>query len=164
MDKTMTTKEIAENIGKPDRTVRDWVKSLTAKSTVVAAKSATSSPAYPAQWTLAEVCEIIEEGLGVGAANAFRDNAVYNKMDNKATATTRLPAGAQMLALEKIYGTEEAKKRIDFAMGYTAVVEKPATLQIGSKQLSKAAYAVEMEERKKEDAKKYARGLKSLFD
>lgn len=162
MDKTMTTKEIAAAVGQTERSVQMWAKKTGEKISSVAEKISSAGHGVSAQYTLAEACKIIEQGMGADVAAVFRTNATNAVL--QATVTTRLPAGAQMLALEKIYGTEEAKKRIDFAMGYTAMVEKPSLLQIGGKQLSKAAYAVEMKERKKQEAKKYARGLKSLFD
>ena len=40
----MTTREIADAVGKPIRTVQDWVKELSAKSALISAKSASSSP------------------------------------------------------------------------------------------------------------------------
>lgn len=75
----MTTKQIAEAVGKPERTVRDWVKALAAKSAVITAKLAASSPMKPANYTLAETCDIIEEGLGK-AADVYRTNAVNAEM------------------------------------------------------------------------------------
>lgn len=71
----MTSKDIAEALGKPLRTVQDWIKATGAKSASIDAKSASSSSTYPADYTLAEVCQIIEEGMGADVANAYRTNA-----------------------------------------------------------------------------------------
>lgn len=71
----MTTKEIAEAVGQTDRNVRNWIAKLSEKSSAVAEKSSESSPAYPADYDLAEVCLIIEEGLGKQAADVYRTNA-----------------------------------------------------------------------------------------
>jgi transposase len=76
----MTTKQIAEAVGKPVRTVQDWVKELGAKSALISAKSASSSPMYPTDYTLSEVCQIIEEGMGKAAADVYRTNAVNAEM------------------------------------------------------------------------------------
>lgn len=84
MEKNMMTKEIAAAIGKPVRTVQDWIKNLSAKSASVSAKSASSSPMNPARYTLAEVCQIIEEGMGADVANTFRTNAATAEMTKPA--------------------------------------------------------------------------------
>lgn len=75
----MTTKQIAEAVSRPEKTVRDWVlrianptkkqidkfgKDVVAKSAAIKAKSATSSPMVPADYDLEETVAIIEVGLG----------------------------------------------------------------------------------------------------
>lgn len=71
----MTTKEIAEAVGKEERTVRNWVKRLAEKNTVIAEKLAASSPMKPANYDIDETCAIIEQGMGKNAASLFRENA-----------------------------------------------------------------------------------------
>jgi hypothetical protein len=71
----MTTKDIARAIGKEERTVRNWVKRLAEKSSVVAEKLSVSSPMKPADYDLEETVSIIEIGLGKNAASLFRENA-----------------------------------------------------------------------------------------
>ena len=71
----MTTKEIAEAVGKDERTVRRWVTKVADKMTVVADKMTASSPMKPADYTLDETCEIISAGMGANAAGIFRANA-----------------------------------------------------------------------------------------
>ncbi len=62
----MTSKDIAAAVGKPERTVRRWIENLAAKSAVVAAKLAASSPReaerdrnYQSFWHRHEVERII---------------------------------------------------------------------------------------------------------
>lgn len=71
----MTTKQIAEAVGKEERTVRNWVKRLAEKMAAVAEKSSASSPMKPADYDLDETCAIIEAGLGKNAASLYRENA-----------------------------------------------------------------------------------------
>jgi len=71
----MTTKEIAEAVGRAEKTVRTWAAKAAAKSAEAAAKSAEATPSHPADWTLEEACDIIEIGLGKNAASLFRENA-----------------------------------------------------------------------------------------
>jgi len=73
----MTTKQIAEAVGKPEKTVRTWASKAAAKSAEAAAKLAEAqrSGGKPADWDLDETCAIIETGMGKNAASLFRENA-----------------------------------------------------------------------------------------
>jgi hypothetical protein len=73
----MTTKEIAEAVGKPEKTVRTWAAKAAAKSAEAGAKLAEAqrSGGKAAEWSLEESCAIIEIGLGKNAASLFRENA-----------------------------------------------------------------------------------------
>lgn len=72
----MTTKEIAEAVGKPERTVQNWTKKLSAKMEQVSAKMEQArKTSKPAEYDLDETCAIIEIGLGKNAASLFRENA-----------------------------------------------------------------------------------------
>ena len=51
----MTVREIAEAVGQTDRSVRNWVKRLAEKDSVIAEKLSVSSPMKPADYTLAEI-------------------------------------------------------------------------------------------------------------
>lgn len=73
----MTTKQIAEAVGKTERTVRNWATRLAEKSAVVAEKLSASSPMKPADWDLEETIAIVELGLGRNAAALFRENATH---------------------------------------------------------------------------------------
>jgi hypothetical protein len=76
----MTTKQIAEAVGKPEKTVRTWASKAAAKSAEAAAKLAEAqrSGGKPADWDIDETCAIIETGLGKNAASLFRENARHN--------------------------------------------------------------------------------------
>ena len=156
----MTTKQISETMGKPEQTVRNWVRSLASKSDVVKSKLDASSPAKPVDWTLFEVGEIIREGMGDGAAGAFKVNATYAEMERQAAsqpakASTKLPSGAQINAMARLYGDMEARKRVDFAMGYVPTGTEVATIAIAENvgRLSRQAYAVEMKNREQAENK-----------
>ena len=79
----MTTKEIAESVGKNEGTVRGWVRRLASKNDAVASKNDASSSMKPADYALGETCAIIEQGMGKNAASLFRENA---------KRTTNIPA------------------------------------------------------------------------
>jgi len=157
----MTTKEIAQATGKPERTIRDWVKAVTAKSATITAKLATSSPAYPADYTLAEVCQIIEEGMGPEAANVYRTNAVHATMaqEPKAPRLTGALVTSLLRACEK---GKLSDYQFQVMIGAPIVENVPTPskqpLQIESSigRINKVSYAVEMKIRAKEQAKKDA--------
>jgi hypothetical protein len=89
----MTTKQIAEYLGKPERTVRDWVKALSAKSAEVLAKIAEArATSKPADYDLAETCQIIEEGMGKDVADVYRTNAVNAEMAKAPTRPVEPPS------------------------------------------------------------------------
>ena len=71
----MTTKQIAEAVGKAEKTVRTWAAKAAAKSAVMAAKLAASTSTHPADYDLDETVAIIEVGLGKNAAALYRENA-----------------------------------------------------------------------------------------
>jgi len=71
----MTTKEIAEAVGKSEKTVRTWTAKVAAKSATIAAKLAVSSPMKPADYDLDETVAIIAHGMGKNAADLYRMSA-----------------------------------------------------------------------------------------
>ncbi len=156
----MTTKEISEAMGRPEQTVRNWIRSLASKSDVVKSKLDASSPMKPADWTLFEVGEIIQEGMGTGAAGSFKVNATYAEMERQAAnqpakASIKLPSGAQINAMHRLYGDQEARKRIDYRLGYTATAHEVTAIAIAENigRLSRQAYAVEMKNREQAESK-----------
>lgn len=75
----MTTKEIAEAVGKTERSVRNWANKVAENNSVVAEKIAASTSMHPADYSLDETVSIIEAGLGKNAADIFRMNAESSK-------------------------------------------------------------------------------------
>jgi hypothetical protein len=71
----MTTKEIAQAVGKDERTIQRWIKRAGDKMSSVADKMSDAGHGKPADYTLEETCAIIEAGLGKNAAGIFRANA-----------------------------------------------------------------------------------------
>ena len=71
----MTTKEIAEAVGKDERTVQRWAKKASDKMSSVSDKMSSGSPANPADYDLNETCSIIEIGMGKNAADLYRTSA-----------------------------------------------------------------------------------------
>jgi hypothetical protein len=66
----MTTKQIAEATSREYRAVQNWASMVSAKNAEVFAKIAQArKTSKPADYTLIEVCEIIEAGLGKAAAD-----------------------------------------------------------------------------------------------
>jgi len=71
----MTTKEIAEAVGKTERSVRNWVAKVAENFSSVAEKSSASTATYPADYDLEETCQILETGIGKNAADLYRMSA-----------------------------------------------------------------------------------------
>jgi hypothetical protein len=159
----MTVKEIAEAVGKDPATVARWVQSTSLKMQEVSCKvQEARKTSKPADYDLVETCAIIAEGMGEDVANVFRTNAVKAKMETK--KPTRLPTASQMTTLERLYGTEGARDRIDFVMGYKEQPKAIEPLALPPPRLSKQAYAVEMKVREREQAKREAeRATPKLF-
>ena len=73
---TMTTKQIAVAVSKPERTVHNWIKRVSANMEQVSAKMAQArKTSKPAEYSFDETIEIIKTGMGVNAALIFKSNA-----------------------------------------------------------------------------------------
>jgi hypothetical protein len=83
----MTTKEIAQAVGKDERTIQRWVKRAGDKMPSVADKMSSAGHGKSADYTLEETLAIIEAGLGKNASGVFRANA-----EKPAPDTTSLTA------------------------------------------------------------------------
>ncbi len=73
----MTTKQIAEAVGKAEKTVRTWAAKVAAKSAGAGAKlaEAQKSGGKPVDWNLDETVAIIAHGMGRNAADLYRMSA-----------------------------------------------------------------------------------------
>lgn len=72
----MTTKQIAESVGKDERSVRRWINKASDKMSGCADKmSDAEKTKKPVDWTLDETIAIIETGMGKSAAQIYRMNA-----------------------------------------------------------------------------------------
>jgi len=77
----MTTKEIAEAVGKKERTIHYWLESLSAINADISAKIAEArATSKPADYTLDETVLIIEVGMGRNAADLFRMSAMQKEV------------------------------------------------------------------------------------
>lgn len=93
----MTTKQVAEAVGKPEQTVRNWVRRLASKMDVVKSKLEASSPMKPADFDLDETIQIIAEGLGKNAAAVYAENARRAEAVQRAGNDDRFDRLAQMV-------------------------------------------------------------------
>ncbi|MFH2115664.1 MAG: hypothetical protein ABIJ86_14290 [Spirochaetota bacterium] len=90
----MTTRQIADAVGKDERTVQRWAKRIGDKMSSIGDKLASigdklasiQKSGKPADYDLDETCSIIEMGLGRNAASLFRENARHTLPATPATA------------------------------------------------------------------------------
>jgi hypothetical protein len=86
----MTTKEIAQAVGKDERSVQRWIAKILQRQNddvdrqndavkSIRLKAGNKDPHHPADYTLEETIAIIEEGMGSDAAGIFRDNAAAQR-------------------------------------------------------------------------------------
>jgi hypothetical protein len=93
----MTTREIAEAVGKPERTVKGWATKAGAISASAGAKLASAGHGKAAEWDLDEACLIIEIGLGKNASYLFRESSKQKAPESiaeivRATIAAMIPA------------------------------------------------------------------------
>jgi hypothetical protein len=150
----MTVKEIAKAVGKEVRSVHYWAEKTSAKNAQVCAKIAQAkATSCPADYTLAETCEIIAEGMGEDVANVFRTNATQVKVEEM--QLIKIPSGA---ALKELRMAAQAglltKEQFQVMIGAPIIVSQTTPqLPAPAPQLSKQAYAVEMANRAKAESK-----------
>jgi len=156
----MTTKEIAMAVGKEVRAIQNWVKIASEKNASIDAKNASSNSTHPADYTLAETCDIIESGLGKSAADVYRTNAANAELKKQPAKMT----GAYLAEINKAYDRSILSKNEARAMLGLQPVQEQLQIADGIGRISKQAYAVEMKVREKEKEKKEARKLPNLFD
>lgn len=141
----MTTKQIAEYLGKPEKTVRTWAASAAAKSAIATAKLAVGSPTKPADWDLEETCQIIAEGMGEDVADVYRTNAVNAELASRPVKSTRLPNGTQLRELRLMAAAGKLDKAdLRRLLGLEAVRSPIAPLlpePVASDEMADAAFA-----------------------
>ena len=121
----MTTREIAESVGKDYSTVSRWIEKVSCNMQEIYCKvQEAKRTSKPADYEPREVAAIIAQGMGDDVAGAFKVNATYAEMERQAASqpaksSTKLPSGAQINAMHRLYGDQEARKRIDYCLGYT---------------------------------------------
>ena len=157
----MTIKEIAKVTGREERAVHNWAKSVSAKNAEISAKIAQAkATSKAADYTLAETCLIIEEGLGPAAANIYRTNAVHAEQ-LKASMQPKV-SGALVNAMFRMYGPAEGQRRIDFMLGIQpAQAQQPLQIESKSQALppqgARQVYAVAIKAMQKVNAENSAK-------
>jgi ribosomal protein L21 len=149
----MTVKEIASAVNKDSSTVSRWVERVSCKMQEVYCKmQEAKATKKPADYTLAETCAIIAEGMGEDVANVFRTNATQSRA--KEMQLIKIPSGA---ALKELRIAAQSglltKEQFQVMIGAPIMAGKPTQLQALIQRLSKQAYAVEMANRAKAEAK-----------
>ena len=71
----MTTKQIAEAVGKDERTVQRWARKVSENNRSIANKQMHSSSTHPADYDFDETIEIIRSGMGENAAEVYKHSA-----------------------------------------------------------------------------------------
>ena len=119
----MTIKEIAKVANVDEVTIRRWAKKASDKMPSVSGKmTGALMTKVAANFTLPETIAIVRAGDNDTLANLLEQNASETATAKAPRAAShRLPNGAQMLSLAKIYGSQEAAKRMDFLIGYSPV-------------------------------------------
>lgn len=139
VENEMTVREIAQAVGKDERSVARWVSSLSDKMTEISDKvSKAKATSKAADYSLFETCAIIEEGMGQAAASIYRANAKPEKKTGKITPYSasfirevRLALGKEAAAALLTGLPIEAKKPI--------TIEAPKTLP---EEVARQVYAV----------------------
>lgn len=113
--KGMTIKQIAEACNVAESTVRSWAHK-TAESADISAKIAKSRGKRAVKLSLDETLAIVRAGGRHTLASLLEENAKKHSGDDR---IHRFPNGAQLTELRRIYGPQEAARRVDFAIGYS---------------------------------------------
>ena len=121
----MTTKEIAEAVGKEERTIRRWISKLPGLTD----KMSVSSPMNPADFLLEETCAIIETGMGKNAADLFRMSA------RKPTENKELVTRGDLAAFGAAIVSEMMKQFLPLLQNPIQKMERPVQIQIEAPKL-----------------------------
>jgi len=124
----MTTKMIAESVGKDVTSIQRWIKKLNGKMQSIDDKMSLSSPMNPANYTLEETLVIIEQGLGKNAADIYRMNAQPTQNAEVVTKSDLADFGKaivaemfkQLIPLLQIQQTSQ--KQLEYVQDYFSVI------------------------------------------
>lgn len=78
----MNVKEIAESVGKDERSVQRWIKRTADKVTSIAVKMSAGGHGKITDYDFDETLSIIETGLGKNAAKIWRENGERSTLSN----------------------------------------------------------------------------------
>lgn len=118
----MTIKEIAQTANVDKTTVQRWIKRVPdAKRIELDAKCTKAQREQKeADFSLEETLAILRAGGNETLADllAMNAKAEVTRPSQASQPAKKLPSGAQMTAMLKVYGQAETVKRLDFVIGY----------------------------------------------
>jgi len=160
----MTVKEIAQATGKDAATISRWVEKVSCKVQEVSCKvQEAKKTKKPADYTLAETCLIIEEGLGKAAADVYRTNAANAELKEQRIKYR----AAYIREIRLTLGKEAAATLLS---GVVPVPAKSPVQQITDgrerlpEHIARQVYAVAAKAWEKEQSKRESRKSPNLFD
>ena len=126
----MNTREIAEVVGKDERSVQRWVKKLSDKMAAINDKMSSSSPMNPADYDFEETIAIIEAGMGKNAADIYRTNAAASMPTAAKAGDSLTEKDIRLISSIVSMTVAETMKRLDerVAKIETRVEERQALL------------------------------------
>jgi len=137
----MTVNEIAEVVGKKERTVHGWIKTISAKNAQISAKIAEArATSKPADYTQEEILAIIKEGMGEVPAGVYK--AATDTAPKTPAVSERMLQQVRLSVRDNLLTREEGRHILDVEK-----ITKPVPYTIDLGWLHKSSYAVEMKER-----------------
>jgi hypothetical protein len=115
----MTTKEIAQAVGKDERTIQRWAASVGDKMSSISDKMSSSTSTHPADFTLTETMAIIEKGMGKNAADIWRENATRNAVARPDDRMARLEGMVEKLC--NVMAAQINRPQIEFVQDYYTI-------------------------------------------
>ena len=137
----MPVNEIAEVVGKKERTVHGWIKTISAKNAQISAKIAEArATSKPADYTQEETLAIIKEGMGEVPAGVYK--AATDTAPKTPAVSERMLQQVRLSVRDNLLTREEGRHILDVEK-----ITKPVPYTIDLGWLHKSSYAVEMKER-----------------
>jgi len=137
----VTVNEIAEVVGKKERTVHGWIKTISAKNAQISAKIAEArATSKPADYTQEETLAIIKEGMGEVPAEVYK--AATDTAPKTPAVSERMLQQVRLSVRDNLLTREEGRHILDVEK-----ITKPVPYTIDLGWLHKSSYAVEMKER-----------------